>query len=61
MIYDIFFPDRDTVTIDIPIKADQPLVLLIAQKKRVKEISENHLDIRKLVGKFGVTNLLPSY
>ena len=38
MLLDIFMPDKDTVTIDLPLKSDVPLVLLVAQRKQVKEI-----------------------
>jgi hypothetical protein len=37
------------------------LVFLIAQKKRVKELSEQYLDIRKITGKFNVGNLSAGY
>lgn len=60
-LYDIVFPQRDTVTIDLPIKTDVPVVLLVAQKKRVKEISQQYLDINKITGKFNVANLNSGY
>lgn len=45
----------------MPVKTDVPVVFLIAQKKRVKEISEKYLDIRKITGKFNVGNLSSGY
>jgi len=60
-LYDIIFPERDTVTLDIPIKTQIQQVFLVAQKKRVKEIKEAHLDIRKITGNFNIANLNAAY
>jgi hypothetical protein len=61
MILDIFMPDKDTVTIDLPIKTDVPLVFAIAEKKRVKELTEKNLDIRTMTRQFKVTNMPQNY
>ena len=61
MLYDILFPEKDTVTIDIPVKSELPIVFAIANKRKVKEMSESYLDIKKIVGKFKVGNLNESY
>lgn len=36
-------------------------MFLVAQKKRVKEIKEAHLDIRKITGNFNIVNLNAAY
>jgi hypothetical protein len=61
MLLDIFMPEKDTVTIDIPLKADSPIVLAVAQKKQVKDLTEKNLDIRTMTRQFNVTNLNQSY
>ena len=47
--------------IDLPVKADVPCVFLLAQKRKVKEITAANLDIAKLTTYFGVANLHQSY
>ena len=61
MLLDIFMPEKDTVTIDISLKADSPIVLAVAQKKQVKDLTEKNLDIRTMTRQFNVTNLNQSY
>lgn len=39
MLLDIFIPDKDTVTIDIPVKTDIPLVFAVVHKKQIKELT----------------------
>ena len=38
-LYDIIFPEKDIVTIDIPVKTDVMLVLAVAGKKKIKEMT----------------------
>lgn len=61
MLYDILFPEKDTVTIDIPVKSDVTLVFALANKKKIKEMAENYLDIKKIAGKFKISNLNDHY
>jgi hypothetical protein len=61
LLYDIVFPEKDTVTIDIPVKTEVPLVFALGSKKKTKEMAENYLDIKKLAGKFKVSNLNEHY
>jgi hypothetical protein len=49
------------VTIDIPVKTEVQLVLALANKKKIKEMAENFLDIKKLAGKFKISNLNDYY
>jgi hypothetical protein len=54
-------PDRDTVTIDLPVHSEAPLVLALAQKKQLKELSEKHLDLRTMIRPFNIANMPPNY
>jgi hypothetical protein len=36
MLYGIIFPEKDTVTIDIPVRTEIPLVFAVAGKKKIK-------------------------
>ena len=61
MILDIFMPDRDTVTIDLPVKSDTPLVLAVAHKKQLKDLTEKSPDIKSVTRQFNVSNLVQNY
>lgn len=50
--YELIWPEKDTITIDIPVKADVPVVFLLSQKKKLKSYLEKHLDARMLTGSF---------
>ncbi len=54
-------PEKDTVTIDIPVKSDLPIVFALANKKKIKEMAESYLDIKKIAGKFKISNLNDYY
>lgn len=58
---DIFFPAKDTVTIDLPVKNDIPLVLAIVMKKQIKELTEKNLDIRTMTRQFKVGSMEANY
>lgn len=58
---DIFIPQRDTVTLDIPVKTDIPMVLGVVHKKQLKEITEKSPDIRSVTKQFSVGNLGQNY
>lgn len=60
-LLDIFFPEKDTVTIDIPVKSETPLVFAVLQRKQVKEYVEKQLDIRTVTRQFKVTNMHANY
>lgn len=60
-LYDILVPEKDTVTIDIPVKSDLPIVFALANKKKIKEMAESYLDIKKIAGKFKISNLNDYY
>lgn len=61
MLLDIFMPEKDTVTIDIPMNADVPLVLAIIDKKKVKDIMEKYIDVRMLTRQFNIKSLPQNY
>lgn len=61
MLLDIFIPDKDTVTIDIPVKTDIPLVFAVVHKKQIKELTEKSPDIKSVTRQFNVTNLGQNY
>jgi len=54
-------PEKDTVTIDIPMNADVPLVLAIIDKKKVKDIMEKYIDVRMLTRQFNIKSLPQNY
>lgn len=54
-------PDKDTVTIDLPLNTDVPLVFAITEKKRVKEITEKYIDIRMMTRQFSIKQLSQNY
>ena len=60
MILDIFMPEKDTATIDLPLKTDIPLILGVIQKKQVKEFTEKYVDLKTMTRQFNVGNLSQS-
>ena len=58
---DIFMPDKDTVTIDLPVKTDVPLILAVAYKKQIKELTEKYPDIRTMTRQFKIVNMNQNY
>ena len=61
MLIDIFMPQKDTATIDIPVKADLPLVLAVGQRKFVKDLVQKNLDIKTMTRQFNIANLNDKY
>lgn len=45
----------------MPVKTEVPLVFALANKKKIREMAENSLDIKKIAGKFKVSNLNDYY
>ncbi len=60
-IYELIWPEKDTITIDIPVKTDVPAVFLLSLKKKLKSYLEKNLDVRMLTGSFEVRNLHNNY
>jgi len=60
-VYELIWPEKDTITIDIPVKTDVPLVFLISLKKKMKTYIEKHLDVRMLTGAFEIKNMHHTY
>lgn len=54
-------PDKDTVTIDLPLNTDAPLVFAITEKKRVKDMTEKYIDIRMMTRQFSIKQLSQNY
>lgn len=54
-------PDKDTVTIDIPVKTEVPLVIAVIAKKLVKEQTDKHLDLRTVTMGFKLPNMHQNY
>ena len=54
-------PDKDTVTIDLPMDTDVPLVFAVCEKKRVKDLTEKYIDIRMMTRQFVIKNLPQNY
>lgn len=51
-IYESIYPEKDMITIDIPVKADNPVILAIINKKKVTKTVEANIDLAKLAGSF---------
>ena len=60
-VYELIWPEKDTITIDIPVKTDIPLVFLLSLKKKMKSYIEKQLDLKMLTGQFDVKNLHKNY
>jgi hypothetical protein len=60
-VYELIWPEKDTITIDIPVKSDIPLVFLLSLKKKMKSYIEKQLDLKMLTGQFEVKNLHKNY
>jgi hypothetical protein len=39
LIYETIYPEKDTITIDIPTQNNAPIVFCIANKKKLKHIT----------------------
>lgn len=50
-------PEKDTVTIDISVKSEIPLVLAVLAKKQVKEQTEKNLDLKTMTKQFKLSNM----
>ena len=59
-IYELIWPEKDTITIDIPVKTDIPIVFLLSLKRKTRSYLEKHLDVKMLTGlvdlKIGINN-----
>lgn len=60
-LYETIYPEKDLITIDIPVKIDHPIVLAIVNKKKVSKTVEANLDINKLAGSFEVKSLTQAF
>ncbi len=60
-VYELIWPEKDVITIDIPVKTDIPLVFLLSLKKKMKTYIEKHLDVKMLTGAFEVKGLHQTY
>jgi hypothetical protein len=60
-VYELIWPEKDTITIDIPVKTDIPLIFLLSLKKKMKSYIEKQLDLKMLTGQFDVKNLHKNY
>lgn len=57
LVYEAIYPEKDIITIDIPVKIDHPIVLALVNRKKVAKTVEANIDIAKLAGSFEVKNL----
>lgn len=49
------------IVIDIPVQVNHPIVLCVAQKKKIKSLTEKNIDLAKLAGSFEIKNLNNNY
>lgn len=61
LLYETIYPEKDLITIDIPVRIDHPIVLCIANKKKLAKTVEANIDLAKLAGSFDVKNLNGPY
>jgi len=52
LVYEMIWPEKDLITIDIPVKSEVPLVFMLSIKKRLRGYIEKHLDVQMLTGAF---------
>ncbi len=60
-VYELIWPEKDMITIDIPVKTEIPVVFLLSLKKKLKSYLEKHLDAKMLTGSFEIKNLNNNY
>jgi hypothetical protein len=60
-VYELIWPEKDMITIDIPVKTDIPVVFLLSLKKKMKSYLEKHLDVKMLTGSFEIKSLNKDY
>ena len=61
LIYEMIWPEKDTITIDIPLKTEIPLVFMLSLKKKMKGYIQKYLDIQMLTATFDIKNLHQNY
>jgi hypothetical protein len=61
LIYETIYPEKDLIIIDIATTINHPIVFCIANKKKVKHITDTNIDIAKLAGSFDLKGLSSSY
>lgn len=59
-VYEAIYPEKDLITIDIPVKIDHPIVLALINRKKVTKTFDRNIDLAKLAGSFEVSNLSPN-
>lgn len=57
IIYEIIYPEKDLITINIPVHCDTPLIFGLATKKKIKSLTESYLDLSQLTRVFEVKNV----
>lgn len=57
VIYETIWPEKDLITIDIPVSVDHPIVFCLALRKKVKALTEKYLDLAKLTGTFDLKSI----
>lgn len=60
LVYEAIYPEKDLITIDIPVKIDHPVVLALINRKKVSKTFDANIDLAKLAGSFEVNSLPPS-
>ena len=60
-LYDIVVPEKDTIVIDLPMQTVTPVVFAVVPRRKVKQMTETNLDVKKLTGHFKIGNLTEAY
>jgi hypothetical protein len=61
LVYEMIWPEKDLITIDIPVKSEVPIVFLLSMKKRLRAYIDKNLDVQMLTGAFEVKGLHQNY
>lgn len=61
LVYEAMYPEKDLIVIDIPIKAEHPVVLALINRKKVSKTVQANIDLAKLAGSFEVSSLPPNF
>jgi hypothetical protein len=60
-LYETIYPEKDLIIIDISVQINHPIVFCVVNKKKLKQMTEKHLDLAKLAGTFEIKGLNPSF
>ena len=60
-VYELIYPEKDLIIVDIPVKLDLPLIWALIGKKKTKSMIETTPDLAKLTKAYEIKNLSQNY